>query len=133
MGVTGVAKQFAITVHNHEQAHVDAIKATLVKLGATPGRSPKFDFKGTNKSNTVFKKTSLALEETGVAAYIGQAPYVLNEDVLVAAARIATIEARHAAWIRTILGLNPAPNAFDGRRGMPETLKVVASTGFIVS
>jgi hypothetical protein len=53
--------------------------------------------------------------------------------VLLAAARIATVEARHAAWMRTILGLNPAPNAFDGRRGKPETLRVVASTGFIVS
>lgn len=131
-GITGRNKEFARVVAKHELAHVAAIKATLRALGTTPVAKPRFDFKGTNRSNGVFQKTALALEETGVSAYIGQAPYILNEDVLFAAARIATVEARHAAWIRTILDLNPAPNAFDLRRGKPQTLKVVGGTGFIV-
>ncbi|MCW2927821.1 MAG: ferritin-like protein [Thermoleophilia bacterium] len=131
-GITGANKNFAKVVYAHEAAHVGAIIATLRKLGATPVSSPRFNFKGTNRKNGVFQKTALALEETGVAAYVGQAPYVLNEGVLLAAARIATVEARHAAWMRNMLGLNPAPRAFDAQRSKPGTLAVVNSTGFIV-
>ncbi len=131
--VTGENRIFARVVGDHERQHVTALKATLQNFGATPVSSPRFDFAGTNRRNDLFRKTALALEETGVAAYVGQAPYVLNQGVLLAAARIATVEARHAAWMRCLMGINPAPNAFDGRRGKPETLKVVESTGFIVS
>lgn len=129
--VTGKFAIFARVVGRHERAHVDAITATLQKLGATPVRKPRFNFQGTNRRNNIFAKTALTLEETGVAAYVGQAPYVLNQGVLLAAARIATVEARHAAWMRLLTNNNPAPRAFDARRGKPETLKVVASTGFI--
>ena len=132
-GLTGENANFAKIVGDHERQHVAAIKATLQQLGATPVSSPRFNFRGTNRSNGVFRKTALALEETGVAAYVGQAPFVLNEAVLLAAARIATVEARHAAWMRCLMGNPPAPNAFDGRRGKAETLAVVGSTNFIVS
>lgn len=131
--ITGENRVFARVVGDHERQHVAALQATLRKLGRTPVKSPRFDFQGTNLTNAPFRKTSLALEETGVAAYVGQAPYILNEGILLAAARIATVEARHAAWIRCLMGNPPAPNAFDGRRGKPETLAVVESTGFIVS
>ena len=131
-GITGENKVFARVVGEHERAHVKALQDTLRSLGVTPVAKPTFDFQGTNRANGVFRKTALALEETGVAAYVGQAPYVLNEAILLAAARIATVEARHAAWMRALMGNPPAPNAFDGRRGKAETLRVVESTGFIV-
>lgn len=116
----------------HETAHVKAIAATIKQLGGTPVARPKFNFKGTNASNGVFQKTALALEETGVAAYLGQVTRIFTPAVLKAAAQITTVEARHAAWMREIVGQNPAPKAFDGVRTINGTLAVVKGTGFIV-
>ncbi|MCW2928643.1 MAG: ferritin-like protein [Thermoleophilia bacterium] len=124
--------RFAKVVYAHEAAHVKAIRDTIVALGGTPVKSPKFNFKGTNLTNTVFQKTALALEETGIKAYAGQVGRLDNPAVLAAAASIHSVETRHAAWMRVMLGLNPAPAAFDKPYTMAQTLRVVGSTGFIV-
>ncbi|MCW2960286.1 MAG: ferritin-like protein [Thermoleophilia bacterium] len=123
---------FAKVVAGHEAAHVKAVAATIRQLGGTPVKSPKFNFKGTTGSNNSFTATALALEETGVAAYLGQVAYIHSTAVTQAAGRIATVEARHAAWIRSILGKLPAPGVLDGVRTIPSTLKIVKGTGFIV-
>ena len=52
------------------------------------------------------------LEDVSVGAYNGQATNV-TPGVFLAAARIVSVEARHAAWIRSIRGLDPAPDAVD--------------------
>jgi hypothetical protein len=71
------------------------------------------------------------LEETGVRAYHGQVKRIFVPGTLSAAATIATVEARHAAWIRFINGVNPAPAAFDRLRSEKAILKAVGDTGFI--
>lgn len=130
--LNAVNTRFAKVVLAHETAHVKAITATIKQLGGTPVTRPKFNFKGTNAGNAVFQKTALALEEAGVAAYLGQVTRVFTPAVLKAAGQIATVEARHAAWMRAIVGSNPAPKAFDGVRTINGTLAVVKGTGFIV-
>ena len=50
-----------------------------------------------------------ALEDTGVAAYKGQAALIKSDAVLQAALAIHAVEARHAAWIRYVNGTPPAP------------------------
>ncbi|MCW2949481.1 MAG: ferritin-like protein [Thermoleophilia bacterium] len=124
--------KFAAVVASHETAHVKALLATIPKLGGTPVKKPKFNFRGTNASDKTFLATSLALEEAGVAAYLGQVTRIYNNAVLKAAGSIVTIEARHAAWVREIIGVNPAPKAFDGTRTINGTLAVVKGTKFIV-
>ena len=42
-----------------------------------------------------------------------------------------SVEARHAAWIRNIMGVNPAPVPFDGAKTKAQVLKIVTGTGFI--
>lgn len=130
--LNGTYAKFASVVAAHETAHVKAITATIKQLGGTPITSPKFNFKGTNTKNSTFGKTALKLEETGVLAYGGQVNSIETPAVLKAAANIHSIEARHAAWIRSILGLNPAPKSFDGTASMAQILKAVKATGFIV-
>ena len=44
--------------------------------------------------------TAQVLEDTGVAAYAGQGPNLLQRPLVVAALSIHSVEARHAAWIR---------------------------------
>ena len=55
----------------------------------------------------------MALEDLAVAAYKGQAGNIRSPGYLAAAISIHSVEARHAAWMRYLLGRRPAANAFD--------------------
>ncbi|MFC7175865.1 ferritin-like domain-containing protein [Halosegnis marinus] len=65
-----------------------------------------------------------ALENTGVAAYAGAAPKVVNNDVLAAAAGIHSVEARHAAFLNLVNDASPYPNAVDEAQSVSEVLEV---------
>ncbi len=134
--LTGELASFAKVVAKHEAAHVAAIKATIPKLGGKPVAKPKFNFHGTTHSWKTFIRTSIALESTGVTAYLGQAGNIKTPAVLHAAASILAVEARHAAWVLDIdargQGLLPAPAAFQPSRNKAEVLAIVKKTGFIV-
>jgi len=125
-GLTGETAQFAKVVYGHETAHVAAIKKVL---GSKAVKSPAFDFGATTGSQKTFQKTSLAVEDLGVSAYAGQGPRLKQSAVIEAALAIHSVEARHAAWMRNIVGVNPAPNAFDPARSMEQVLAVAG--GFI--
>jgi Ferritin-like domain len=124
--LTGETAKFAEVVYAHEAAHVAAIKSVLGKKAVT---SPKFNFGATTGSQATFQATALAVEDLGVSAYAGQGPLIKQLAVARAALSIHSVEARHAAWMRNIVGENPAPNAFDPSRNMAQVLKVAG--GFI--
>ncbi len=121
---------FARIVGQHERAHVKALRAAL---GRAAVKKPRFNFRGTTEDADAFAATAQVLEDTGVAAYKGQAPLVKDNAVLRAALAIHSVEARHAAWIRDINGDEPAPNAFDPALNKRQVLRAVASTRFIVA
>ena len=134
-GLTGVAATFASTVRDHEVAHVQALQSTL---GADAVKQPSFDFKGTTSSESKFLATAKTLEDVGVSAYQGQAVRIKAPAVLMAAASILSVEARHAGWIRFINsngtgGVNhlPAPDTFDASATEKQILRAVGRTGFI--
>lgn len=109
-------------IQRHEQQHVDFLRAGIQGVGGTAPNitANDFDFTGGNGSNhgpcaaattnlDVLLLASQALEDTGVRAYKGQIPLLLNNTgnatadlVLESAARIETVEARHASKIRRI-------------------------------
>ncbi len=120
--------RFGKLVLDHENAHVAALKKTL---GSAAVKKPSFDFKGTTSAQSTFQQTAIVLEDTGVKAYQGQAPNIKTEAVLKAAISIHPVEARHAAWIRNIAGMPPAPDAFNPAADMATILAAVQGTGFI--
>lgn len=133
--LSGQLQRFATTVSAHEDAHVEALKKTL---GSEAVKRPSFDFKGTTGSVSTFQSTAMVLEDTGVAAYQGQAPNIKSDAVLKAAASILPIEARHAAWIRSIASKgsgspSPAPDVFNPAQTMDQVLAAVGATGFITN
>jgi hypothetical protein len=125
----GVVGKFAKVVKAHEVAHVAALKGAL---GAKAVKSPKFNFKGTTTNEAKFKATAQVLEDTGVAAYLGQVGNIHSKNVLLAAGSILPVEARHAGWIRQINGVVGAPAAFEKALTKPQVLAAVKGTGFIV-
>ena len=128
----GNAAKFAKVVGAHEAAHVRALQSTL---GSVAVKSPRFDFMGTTQANDTFLRTAMTLEDTGVSAYQGQATRIQSADVLAAAGAILAVEARHAAWVRDLIGRggdpSPAPDAFSPPMSMSAVLGAVRGTGFI--
>jgi rubrerythrin len=124
----GPTAAFAKVVAKDEAQHVAFLKSAL---GAKAVARPAFDFKGSTAAMGAFQKTAMALEDTGVAAYAGAAPMISNKKTLSAALSVHSVEARHAAWIRNIMGVNPAPVPFDGAKTKAQVLKIVTGTGFI--
>ena len=127
--LSGELADFAIVVGAHERAHVQGLKAAL---GRKAVKKPKFNFQGTTTDPARFAATAQTLEDTGVAAYAGQAPKVKADAILRAALAIHTVEARHASWIRDLNGAPPAPLGFDNPLSKAKVLAAVKKTGFIV-
>jgi len=128
--LSGRTLQFARVVAAHEADHVKALKKVL---GSRAIAKPRFNFHGTTANQGKFQQTAIALEDTGVCAYKGQAPRIQERAILNAALSIHTVEAHHAAWIRHIAGVSPAPHAFDQPCTMQQVLAAVDATHFIVS
>ena len=127
--LSGELALFAQVVGQHERDHVKALKAVL---GRKAVKKPKFNFRGTTEDAAKFAATAQVLEDTGVAAYKGQAPKLKSDALLEAALAIHAVEARHAGWIRDINGAPPAPAAFDAPKTKGQVLAAVAQTKFIV-
>lgn len=98
----------------HETEHVATLTATINALGGTPVSKPTFDFtagsgsgngpfKGVFSNYGLFLAVSQTFEDTGVRAYKGQAANLISSnEVLRAALRIHSVEARHASHVREI-------------------------------
>jgi rubrerythrin len=127
----GEVRVFARKVARDEATHVAALRKAL---GSAAQASPKFDFHGTTRSRTKFLQTSYALENTGVSAYLGQAGNIKTPSILLTAASIVTVEARHSGAVGQLLGRNISPSgAFDAGKTMDQVLAIVNKTKFIRS
>jgi rubrerythrin len=127
----GEVRAFARKVARDEATHVAALRKAL---GSAAQASPRFDFHGTTRSRTKFLQTSYALENTGVSAYLGQAGNIKTPSILLTAASIVTVEARHSGAVGQLLGRNISPSgAFDAGKTMDQVLAIVNKTKFIRS
>ncbi|HVQ57273.1 MAG TPA: ferritin-like domain-containing protein [Solirubrobacterales bacterium] len=123
---------FLKTTTRDENAHVAYLKKAL---GSKAVAAPKVDFGGTTSSESAFVQTAVALENTGVHAYSGQALNIASPANVAAALSILTIEARHASVIGLIAKNSPKGISPDGPFDTPftadEVLKAVGATGFL--
>jgi rubrerythrin len=124
----GRAAEAAEVVGAVERAHVKAFRDVL---GGKAVARPSFDFQGTTEDQNAFLKTAVAFEDLAVEAYKGQAPRLQANSALSAALAIHSVEARHAAWMRYLFGVEPATRAFDQPRSKQQITRVVNSTNFI--
>jgi hypothetical protein len=127
---SGDVGKLAKIVSAHENDHVAFLKGAL---GTAAVKKPTFDFKGTTTDEAKFKATAQVLEDTGVAAYLGQVGNIKTPKIVLAAASILPVEARHAGWIRSINGVSGAPRAFEAAKTKAQILAAVKGTGFITA
>jgi len=131
--------RFVQVVSAHEDDHVTLLRAALGKQRVS---GLQFDFGNAVTDRDTFRKTSQVLEDTGVQAYLGQVANISQDPVLRTAGTIVTVEARHASWIRFLLGGGqgdsaaaslPAPRTLDRPLSERTILRAVTATGFIQS
>jgi hypothetical protein len=126
------AQVFLKAVTGDENAHVTFLKKAL---GSKAIAAPKVDFGATTASEASFIKTAVALENTGVHAYSGQALNIVSPAYVAAALSILTVEARHASVAGLLLSGKPSGLTPDGPFDTPftagEVLKAVKKTGFL--
>jgi len=115
-------------IRDHEVTHVDFLRGAL---GAAAVGPCEFTFSTALRNVSSFLETAQVLENTGVMAYDGGIRYVDGGNNLQAGAQIATVEARHAAYLNLINGDSPFPSAFD--QGKKPSEIFAAASPFIVS
>jgi hypothetical protein len=128
-GLTGELRQFARVVGGHERQHVAFIRKAL---GNKAREKPRFSFGTGTVDPAEFTAAALAIEDLSVAAYNGQAAN-LTKATLGAAARIVSVEARHAAWIRFVADKVPAPDPTDDPATAAQVEARIRRTGFVRS
>jgi hypothetical protein len=123
----GELHDFAETVAGHEQAHVEFLRNAL---GRRARPAPTMHFGSATRDRRRFLDAAVVLENIGVAAYNGQVAN-LTKPAVAAAARIVSVEGRHAAWIADLAGRPPAPRAADPGASAPQVLAALRSTGLV--
>jgi Ferritin-like domain len=127
--LSGELREFAQTVGANENEHVAFLRSALGKDART---KPRFRFDDALRSEDTFVRTAVILEDTGVAAYNGQAAN-LTKEALLPALRLVSVEGRHAAWIRDLAGEDPAPLAADPGRSAAAVTSTLRKAGLLPS
>jgi hypothetical protein len=124
--LTGELQQLARVLADHERAHVSFLHRRLRKR-AESGRA--YDFGDATSDADTFASTARMLEETAVAAYVGQGAN-LTRRLMTEFAQLCSVEGRHAAWISDVLDRSPAPRAADEAKTPGDVVAVIEGTGF---
>ena len=105
------AEKLVLTdIRDHEVEHREFLKKALADK-AIPDLEVDFSKIDFNKRESVLG-TAKVFEDLGVSAYNGAGKLIKNPDYLLAAGKIVSVEARHAATIRDML--QPGGVAFAG-------------------
>jgi rubrerythrin len=98
-------------ISEHENTHVKTLVDVIKSLGGRPVPPSEYNFGITSVASAV--RTAKKLENTGVRAYDGAIAHIYAAQLLTAGATIATVEARHAAYLNLLNRDVPFPSAFD--------------------
>jgi hypothetical protein len=119
---------WARVVGAHERAHAQAIKFLL---GPKAVASPTFNFRNVTSNESAFVRTAVAFEDLTAALLKWQAPRLDSRSIVAAVLTLHSVETRHAAWIRHLVGIQPAATAFDKPASQPTMARLIASTHFV--
>jgi hypothetical protein len=110
-GITADETALLTDIRDHEVEHREFLKTALAD-GAIPALEVDFSAVDFTSRDSVLG-TAKVFEDLGVAAYNGAGKLIETPDYLLAAGKIVSIEARHAAVIRDLLQPNSVAFAGD--------------------
>lgn len=117
-------------VRDHEIEHAVVLAETIEELGGEPVEEPEFEFGTAVEDPDEFLLLGAELEDTGVSAYNGSIADIENPELVTAGATIATVEGRHASYLRVLTGEIGFPDVFDPTRTRDEVNEIASQ--FIV-
>lgn len=123
----GAPREFARIAEEHEREHIAAVREAL---GGTAPQAASYDFADKTRDSRTFLAAAAELEDIALSAYIGAAPD-LTTSTLREAARILSVEARHAAWAAELTGAEPAPRASEEGRTQAQVRTRLRESGFV--
>jgi hypothetical protein len=126
-GLTGELSAYVRTVGPQETEHAGYLAK---QLGNQARPRPKADFGAALSSPERFRTAAIDLEESAIAAYIGQGANLTREAVGTVGT-LLSVEARQVAWLRSLAGVAPAPHAADPARKASDVLAHLRSQGII--
>jgi rubrerythrin len=112
-----------VRIREHEETHVKTLIQVIKSLGGKPVGESEYKFGVKNVAE--FVATAQVLEDTGVMAYDGAIAYIHRPGLQTAGATIATVEARHASYLRLLNGEVPFPDAFDDPKAPRQVCEMV--------
>jgi rubrerythrin len=109
---TGAPAAAITQIKKHEDSHVTLLTTTIRSLGGTPVAGTattgvRFKPLPAGTTYTTYLQVAQLLEDAGVRAYKGRAGELIGTDLLTVALQIHSVEARHAAHIRTMRSQSP--------------------------
>lgn len=144
-GASAEEKLILEDLYDHEVIHREFFKAAISANAEASQVLPEleFDFSSVNFADRdSVLATARVLEDTGVAAYNGAGRLLQTPDFLVIAGKIVSVEARHAAAIRSIYLEDDTAfagddiidgNGLDLAKDPQTILSEVGATGFVVT
>ena len=99
--------KYVTMFRDHEIAHAETLPGVIRQLGGAPvAARPKYNY-GAFDVSTELKAMQVlaAVEEVGVGAYQGAAPFIKSKEILTAAVAIHGVEAEHTGALHHLLGL----------------------------
>jgi len=109
-------------IAQQEQDHVRRLTQLVVGMGGTPQPLDCYNFAFKNADD--FLQTAQVLENVGVQAYDGAIASLTDPNLQTLAATIATVEARHAAYLNLLTFNLPFPSPFDTTQTPTQVLAV---------
>jgi hypothetical protein len=119
---------WARVVGSHERGHVRILQRIL---GTKAQKPPFFNFGTAVENEDTLLKTGVALEDLTVAVLAGQADQIDKPSLVSGIFSLLTTEARHAAWARRIVGVEPIGRAIDPPKSIGQARRMIAATHFI--
>ncbi len=123
----GQLLRFARAVVEQEERHAAFLKR---RLGRRADKRPKSDAGDLVRSPETFRDAAIDLEEAAIGAYLGQGAN-LSASAVRRIPTLVSVEARQAAWIRDIAGVDPAPRAADKARKGEDVLAELRDKGLL--
>ena len=125
--LTGDLLEYARTVGQQETEHIAFLTD---RLGNRARQQPTLNFQDAVATPERFRSAAIELEEAAIAGYLGQGAN-LSRDAVRSAATLVSVEARQAAWVRSLAGVSPAPRAADPARPADQVVEDLRKRGYI--
>jgi len=111
-------------LYEQDLSHQDILRSLITRLGGTPLPRCTVTFARFATAANMMQ-TAFAIENVGVSAYLGAVTLLRIPQVQSAVAAIASVEARHSAYIGILNGQEPSPSAADTPRSREEVLALL--------